>query len=386
LVPVTDGTGYVLATVPVEVLREQAMTFLVNTALSAGTTVTLPLAGTVDVRIFWGDNTMDVSTASGNFSHTYATEGVYQVTITGSMTSFGGAGVLGAKLIAWTSFGANGLTGLASIVSAVRVAANLTVAPPLLPPTVTDMRAAFQDCTTFNSPNLVGWNTANVTQFDQMFLGCSVFNQNVGGWNVSNATSLGSTFNGCLAFNQNVGGWNVKKSAAFQGMFTMPSSPANAFNQNLGTWRPSRGASFTNFLLNVTLSTANYDALLEGWTDFTGSGWDTGDITAFADPGGGQVTVTTDAAHGYANNHVMRITGTTNYDGSYVISSVTATTFRITATFVATETGTWNATLQSGVTLSGVSAQYSTGAATTARGVLTGAPYNWTISDGGQAP
>jgi hypothetical protein len=125
--------------------------------------------------------------------------------------------------------------------------------------------------------------------------------------------------------------------------------------------------------------------MLTGWTDFTGTGWDSGNITAFADAGGGQVTVTTSAAHGYANGHVMRITGTTNYNGSYIISNVTATTFRITAAFVSTQTGTWNATLQSGVTFTGGSSKYSVGAATTARGVLTSAPYSWTITDGGQA-
>jgi surface protein len=183
------------------------------------------------------------------------------------------------------------------------------------------------------------------------------------------------------AFNQPLDSWDVRKVTAMNSMF----QSATAFDQDLGAWRPSRCTNFANFMASKTLSTANYDALLEGWTDFTGSGWDTGSITAFADPGGGQVTVTTDAAHGYANNHVMRITGTTNYDGSYVISSVTATTFRITATFVATETGTWNATLQSGVTFSGGSSEYSVGAATTARGVLTSAPYSWTITDGGQA-
>jgi hypothetical protein len=182
-------------------------------------------------------------------------------------------------------------------------------------------------------------------------------------------------------YNHPLANWNVGKSTSFSQMF----QNATAFDQPLGTWRPSKVTTMAFMFSGVTLSTANYDNLLEGWTDFTGSGWDTGSITAFADAGGGQVTVTTSAAHGYANNHVMRITGTTNYDGSYVISSVTATTFRITATFVATETGTWNATLQSGVTFSGGNSEYSVGAATTARGVLTSAPYSWTITDGGQA-
>ena len=40
--------------------------------------------------------------------------------------------------------------------------------------------------------------------------------------------------------------------------------------------------------------------------------------------------------------------------------------------------------VQSGVRLDVPLSQYSAGAATTARGVLTSAPNNWTIIDGGQ--
>jgi surface protein len=342
----------------VDVLRELALTLVFDTSLAAGTNVSVPLAGTVNVRIFWGDGTMDNTTTAGDFSHTYATDGTYEVTITGSMTAFGSNTFTKNKLVAVKAFGAAGLTGLASLQRAFDGATSCAQIPSLLPSTVTSLFIAFIGHTSFNNSTILDWDVSRVTNMQQMFLSCS-------------------------AFNQPIGSWNVKRVTNFVAMF----QSAVVFNQNLGAWRPSRGTSFVSFFVNNNVvSRTNYDALLEGWTDFTGSGWDTGSITAFADPGGGQVTVTTSAAHGYANNHVMRITGTTNYDGSYVISNVAATSFRITATFVATETGTWNATLQSGVTLSGVPAQYSTGAATTARGVLTGAPYNWTISDGGQAP
>lgn len=66
-----------------------------------------------------------------------------------------------------------------------------------------------------------------------------------------------------------------------------------------------------------------------------------GAITAFADGGGGQVIVTSNA-HGRSNGMVVNITDTTNYNGTYAISAVTANTYEITATWVATETGNWN--------------------------------------------
>lgn len=65
-----------------------------------------------------------------------------------------------------------------------------------------------------------------------------------------------------------------------------------------------------------------------------------GSITAFADAGGGDVTVAS-AAHGLLDGEVAHITGTTNYNGTYTISNVTTNTFDITATWVSDDaTGT----------------------------------------------
>ncbi len=62
-------------------------------------------------------------------------------------------------------------------------------------------------------------------------------------------------------------------------------------------------------------------------------------ITSFADAGGGQVTVSTSLDHVYSNGDRIIIEDTVNYNGEYTIANVTANTFEITATFVATETG-----------------------------------------------
>ncbi len=68
--------------------------------------------------------------------------------------------------------------------------------------------------------------------------------------------------------------------------------------------------------------------------------YSTGSITIFADAGSGQITVTS-VGHGLSENDLIVISDTTNYDGVYTITNVTTDTFEITATFVATETGTW---------------------------------------------
>jgi len=72
-------------------------------------------------------------------------------------------------------------------------------------------------------------------------------------------------------------------------------------------------------------------------------------ISAFADAGGGEVTVTVAnwSSHTLANSDRVVITGTTNYNGTYTISSVSVgastTTFNITATWVSDDaTGYWS--------------------------------------------
>lgn len=64
-------------------------------------------------------------------------------------------------------------------------------------------------------------------------------------------------------------------------------------------------------------------------------------ITAFAAVVGSTTTTTVTATHGLVAGDMVTIDGTTNYDGDYVVVSVSTTvSFVITKAFVATETGT----------------------------------------------
>ena len=51
------------------------MELVFNTNKSSGTTVTLPLQGTVNATVNWGDGSSDTYTEAGNQDHTYAAEG-----------------------------------------------------------------------------------------------------------------------------------------------------------------------------------------------------------------------------------------------------------------------------------------------------------------------
>jgi len=65
-------------------------------------------------------------------------------------------------------------------------------------------------------------------------------------------------------------------------------------------------------------------------------------ITSISDAGGGQVTITS-AGHGLKNGEIAFITETMNYGGVYKVSNVALNTFEVTATFMGTESGKFNA-------------------------------------------
>ena len=74
-------------------------------------------------------------------------------------------------------------------------------------------------------------------------------------------------------------------------------------------------------------------------------------ITAFADAGGGQVTVTS-TGHGLYAGDSVTISGTTSYNGTFTIANVTDDDFEITDTWVADDaTGVWANSASSGTIL-----------------------------------
>ena len=125
---------------------------------------------------------------------------------------------------------------------------------------VTSMWGMFRDATSFNQ-NIGGWNTAKVTDMRWMFNEATSFNQNIGGWNVEAVTSMGGMFRDATSFNQNIGGWNTAKVTDMRWMFW----GATSFNQNIGGWNVEAVTVMWDMFSGVTLSLANYDALLTGW-------------------------------------------------------------------------------------------------------------------------
>lgn len=156
---------------------------------------------------------------------------------------------------------------------------------------VTDMAGMFSSADNFNQ-DIGGWDVSNVTNMARMFQGQSTssFNQDIGGWDVSKVTNMSSMFEGANSFNQNIGGWDVSTVTDMADMFTFNRSfnqnisnwdvghvlnmrrmffRATRFDQNIGGWDVSNVATMDEMFDDVTLSTVNYDSLLNGWVAIT---------------------------------------------------------------------------------------------------------------------
>lgn len=171
-------------------------------------TITLPLFGTVNVVVDWGDTSSDTYTTTGEKTHTYTTAGTYNVIITGNLTIFGN-GLNGnttnfSKLKRVIDFGD---IGLIELNGAFKDATALYEVPPILPSTITSLKYAFYGATIFNDPNILSWYVYNVLDMSFMFYNAVNFNQEIGVWTVSSSLKLDFMLYGAKDYTEPPSGW-----------------------------------------------------------------------------------------------------------------------------------------------------------------------------------
>ena len=239
-----------------------------NPGSSGGTQFTIPTTGSgynynVDCN---NDRTDEATHVTGNYTCSYASAGTYTIRIadnTGLGTGFPridfNNGGDKAKLLRVDQWGTGKWTSMAG---AFHGCLNLTLNATDLPDlsNVTDMSYMFAGAASFNQ-SVEGWDTSKVTNMSYLYEDAGVFNQPMRFWNTSNVMDMHDMFHNATAFNQNIGNWNTSNVADMSGMFQGDS----AFNQDIGGWNVESLTDAASMFDGITLSNANYDALLKGW-------------------------------------------------------------------------------------------------------------------------
>jgi surface protein len=127
---------------------------------------------------------------------------------------------------------------------------------------VTSFRSMFSGADKFNG-DITEWDVSSATEMHYMFYEAQAFNQDIGKWNdLSNVENMGYMFKGAIAFNQDISRWDVSSVTTMAVMF----EGATSFDQNIGQWNMSNVTNLYHLFYDANLSTANYDALLIGWS------------------------------------------------------------------------------------------------------------------------
>lgn len=176
-------------------------------------------------------------------------------------------------------------------------------------------------------------NLSGISSFTMAFKGCSSITtiNRVNEWNTSSITSMAQCFLFCSNFNQNISSWVTNSVGTFSQMFY----GCTNFNSPLNTWVVSNAANMFEMFRNAIAF--NQDI----------SSWNISNVNNLT---------------GFMQGKTSANYSTTNYNALLNAWSLLTVQPNLTPNF-----GTIN----------------YTAAASSARAVLTGAPNNWTITDGG---
>jgi hypothetical protein len=295
-----------------------------STGSSANNQVRLPLmsTGTYNMTVYWGDGNSDIITVwnQAETTHTYSSIGTYAIRISGTFQG-----------LDFAPLGSSTSTDRLKILSVSRWG----VFRPINPSTG---GGVFRNCANLSLTSVADvLNFSLATSATGMFGGCnSITTINLANlWDVSTITNISSMFfmsANNTNFVQDVTPWDVSNVANFSSMF----QNCTAFNQNIGVWDVGSGSSFVSMLRSCTAFNQNIGS------------WNVSNASSFSN----FMTGKTNADFSASNLDAI-------YNGWSLL------------TFV-----------NSGLTLGFGTIKYTV-ASSAGRAILTSAPNNFTIVDGG---
>ena len=321
----------------------------ISAGSSATNQIALPLtsSGLYNFMVYWGDNTSSSISSSNQpqITHSYATAGTYNVTMSGYIKgwAFNSVGDR-LKLLSISQWGCLNFTDInlsGSLNGAFIGCGNLMLSSSISDTPnfkgVTNIGRIFQSCSILSNVSKINqWDLSKITQMRSLFASCPQFDDNIGNWNVSNATDMQLLFNstgrdgkfnnsgsdsiknwdtskvtlmnqmftGQPFFNQPIGSWNTGNVINMRFMFysyVLPRS-GGLFNQPLNSWDTSKVTSMESMFnsqrmfnqnigswntSNVTnmsamFLNANFDAVFNNGSDSSIKNWDTSKVTNFS--------------------------------------------------------------------------------------------------------
>lgn len=313
----SDGTNYYCNS-PTQTGVFDPFVFTVDTRnTSTGSTDTLTFkppftVGTSnDFTVNWGDGIDEVFTGD-TLRHTYATAGIYNITIQGQIGEWAFVNTQDKlkilNILEWGDF------RLAE--SAFHGCTNLEVDATDSPILSTNISSAFRACTSLSSLDVSTWNVSNTSDFSRFIQATPIVVLDVSDWNVSSATNfaqfaascsslttldvsawntqnvinLSDFVNGCSSLTTlDVSAWNtenvqileafVKSCSSLSTLDVSAWNTENVFNIDEmvractgisgnfdpSSWNITSLTSGTDFARGINLTTTIYDNILTGW-------------------------------------------------------------------------------------------------------------------------
>ena len=328
------------------------------TTTSPAESITLPLRSgySYNALVDWGDSSSSTITAFDDADriHEYTSSGTYTVSITGTFECIHFNNNGDTKIKAITQWGNRpwaAVDGAFYGCSALTITASDS--PNLTAVTSMGLMLAVTGLTT---ENLNAWDTSGITDMNSVFYNCSTANPTVTNWDTSAVTTFAAMFSTCPLANPNVASWNT---ALAQSMVSMFFNSDNA-NPNVSSWVTT--ALTTTVTMFRNNSGANPDV----------SSWDTSALTLITRMFDGATIANPDLS----SWDVTGITDATEF--------ADLNTGWSDANYSAALVNFDSQAVQTGVAFHAGTAQYTAGAAATARANLI-ADHSWSITDGGAA-
>jgi surface protein len=247
--------------------------------------ITFGTGGLIDATVYWGDGTNNkiTSISDPNLTHTYPSQGIYQIAIEATDPSvtrttnlvFGSLTTsVAGDCLKVTSIDDWGDCTYSSAVNDYWIAFTqaLTSVPATGPVNFALKRGTFYGSAITN-PRLTGYSSVQIVSGTWLFRdsdiveglngsltfpnnqnllgafqGASSFIEDLDNWDVSSLNGMTSCFSGASSFNGNIDNWDVSNFTAMNGAF----SSATAFNRDLSAWDVSSVISFIQTFSNAS--------------------------------------------------------------------------------------------------------------------------------------